>query len=105
MGQYTRHAFVCVFGKTCSREGAEDVLDAMKDAVKDAGLRDRVRVNKAGCMGQCGNGPMVAVYPDDVWYGRVDRWMARRIAQEHLVGGRPVEGFRYVAPPGDNKRE
>lgn len=48
---------------------------------------------------------MVVVYPDDVWYSAVDEAGARRIVAEHLIGGRPVEEYRYVAPPGDNKRE
>ena len=105
MGQYERHAFVCVFGKTCMRQGAEESFDVLKDAVKEAGLKSRVRVNRAGCMGQCGHGPMVVVYPENVWYGRVDRWLARRIASEHLLRGHAVEGARYIAPPGDNKRD
>ncbi len=60
-------------------------------------------MNKSGCFSQCGNGPMVVVYPDDVWYGGVTREKARRIAEEHLAGGRPVEDLRYQAPPGPNK--
>jgi (2Fe-2S) ferredoxin len=46
---------------------------------------------------------MVVVYPDDVWYSGVDQEGARRILEEHLIGGQPVEALRYVAPPGDNK--
>ena len=105
MGQYERHAFVCVFGKTCMKQGAEESFDVLKDAVKEAGLKNSVRVNRAGCMGQCGHGPMVVVYPENVWYGGVGRWMAHRIAQEHLVRGHVVDGARYLAQPGDNKRD
>jgi (2Fe-2S) ferredoxin len=63
----------------------------------------QVRVNHAGCTGQCGHGPMVMVYPEDVWYAGVTVERAQRIFDEHLVGNKPVEAFRYVAPPGDNK--
>ena len=104
MGQYEHHVFVCTDGKTCRREGAEDVYRALKRGVKEAGLKRTVRVNQAGCMNQCGHGPMVVVYPDDVWYSAVDEKGAERIVAEHLVGGRPVARHRYVAPPGDNKR-
>jgi (2Fe-2S) ferredoxin len=54
-------------------------------------------------MGQCGNGPMVAVYPEAVWYSHVDVQGAERILSDHLIGGRVVEDYRYVATPGDNK--
>lgn len=103
MGQYTHHVFVCTSGKTCPKEGAERVHATLKRGVKDAGLKGVVRVNHAGCMNQCGHGPMVVVYPDDVWYAGVDEEGAERIVREHLAEGRVVERYRYVAPPGDNK--
>jgi (2Fe-2S) ferredoxin len=103
MGQYRHHVFVCSFGKTCEKAGGIEVFSAMKKAVRAAGLAGTVRVNKAGCMNQCGHGPMVVVYPEDTWYGAVDPDRARRIVEEHLVEGRAVESLRYIAPPGDNK--
>ena len=103
MGQYRYHVFVCTSGKSCSRDGADDVHATLKKAVKELGLKGSVRVNHAGCMNQCGHGPMVVVYPDDVWYAHVTPRGARRIVEEHLLAGRPVEGLRHRAPPGDNK--
>jgi (2Fe-2S) ferredoxin len=46
---------------------------------------------------------MVVVYPEDTWYHGIDVAKARRVFDEHLVGGTPVEEYRYVAPPGENK--
>lgn len=103
MGQYKYHVFVCTTGKTCPKQGSDKVRDILKDGVKALGLKQVCRVNQAGCMGQCGHGPMVVVYPDDVWYAGVDAKGARRILEEHIVQGKPVEEYRYVAPPGDNK--
>jgi (2Fe-2S) ferredoxin len=103
MGQYKHHVFVCTSGKYCEKAGGERVQKALKRAVKEAGLSGSIRVNQAGCMNQCGHGPMVVVYPDDSWYCGVDEEGARRIAQQHLVGGKVVEKYRYIAPPGDNK--
>ena len=103
MGQYRHHVFVCTSGKTCPTQGSLDVFHALKDGVQQAGLKGIVRVNHAGCMNQCGHGPMVVVYPDDVWYNAVNLERAAEILREHLVGGNPVDRLRYVAPPGDNK--
>lgn len=103
MSQYERHVFVCD-GKKCGHAGAEAVRDALKEGVARAGLKRRVRVNRAGCLGQCGHGPMAVVYPEGVWYARLDAAGGRRIAEEHLVGARVVSALRHVAPPGDNKR-
>jgi len=103
MGQYTHHVFVCTTGKSCEKQGACDVHRALKRRAAHAGLKGHVRVNQAGCMNQCGHGPIVVVYPGDVWYAGVDAKGAKRIVDEHLVAGRPVDALRYVAPPGDNK--
>ena len=103
MGQYKHHVFVCTSGKTCPTQGSKDVFDLLRKGTVELGLKGIVRVNHSGCMNQCGHGPMVVVYPDDVWYGAVDLELAQRILDEHLVGGQPVESCRYVAPQGDNK--
>lgn len=105
MGQYRYHIFVCTSGKTCCKGGGEKVHAQLKKAVKATNLGDSVRVNQAGCMNQCGNGPMVVVYPEDTWYCGVDARGVERIVKEHLLGGKAVEKYRYVAPPGDNKCE
>ncbi len=75
----------------------------LKRGVAERGLKGLVRINHSGCMNQCGHGPMVVVYPEDTWYCGVDVEGARRVLDEHLVGGTVVEVYRYVAPPGDNK--
>jgi len=48
-------------------------------------------VTKVKCLDQCGQGPIMAIYPDGVWYGGVDEECARGIVAEHLGKGRTVE--------------
>ena len=104
MGQYTRHVFVCTHGDYCPFDGSVEIHRQLKDGVKARGLNKSIRVNKSGCFDQCGNGPMVVVYPENVWYGGVTAEKAARILEEHLVQGKPVEDLRYQAPrPGPNK--
>src|SRR2546425_1453400 len=42
-----------------------------------------VRINKAGCFSQCGHGPMIVVYPENVWYAGVKQEDLQEIAQSH----------------------
>ena len=101
---YRRHVFVCTSGAWCKEQGGEAVHKEMKRLVKEAGLAAEVRVNKAGCLDQCGHGPMAVVYPESVWYGGLDAAAAARIVEEHLRAGAPVEACRYrPARPGANK--
>ena len=103
MGQYVRHVFVCTHGEFCPFDGSADVHRLLKEGVAARGLKKSVRVNKAGCFSQCGNGPMVVVYPDNIWYGGVTLDKARRILEEHIVGGQVAKDLVYDAPPGPNK--
>lgn len=103
MGPYVRHVFVCTHGEYCPADGATEVHRLLKEGVAARGLKAQVRVNKSGCFDQCGNGPMVAVYPENVWYAKVDGDRARRILEEHLAGGRPVADLVYDPGPGAHK--
>jgi nitrite reductase/ring-hydroxylating ferredoxin subunit/(2Fe-2S) ferredoxin len=105
MGQYERHVFVCTSGETCPTQGdVERYVKILRDGVRQAGKQIEVRINKAGCFSQCGHGPMIVVYPGDVWYAGVQESDLAEILTSHIVGGRPVERLRYApGKPGANK--
>ena len=105
MGQYDRHVFVCTSGETCPTQGdVEAFVKTLRDGVRSANLQGGVRVNKAGCFSQCGHGPMMVVYPDNVWYAGVQAGDLKEILNSHIVEGRPVERLRYEpGVPGANK--
>ena len=95
MSIYRKHVFVCTSGKTCPGQGADQVLDAMRREISARGLHKEIRINKCGCLNQCGNGPMAVVYPENVWYAHLNAEDAVSIVEEHLVGGKPVEHCLY----------
>ena len=102
---FERLFLVCTGGKTCPGQGSEAVHAALKEACFAAGLGDRVRVNKGGCLAQCGHGPMIAVFPENRWYAGVAPADAAEIAATDLVGGRPLERLLHrPAGPGKNVR-
>ena len=108
MSLFERHVFVCTSGEWCPTVDGDGlgVHAALKAHVTDAGLADRVRVNKSGCFSQCGNGPMVVVYPEGIWYAAVSPADAREIVDHHLVSGEPVERLRFrPATPGSHELE
>jgi toluene monooxygenase system ferredoxin subunit len=106
MGQYDRHVFVCTSGETCPEQGdVEKFVQLLRAGAKKAGRSD-VRINKSGCFSQCGHGPMIVVYPDDVWYSGVKESDLDEILDTHIIGGQTVERLRYApGKPGANKIE
>lgn len=51
--------------------GGDAVCKALKEAVKEAGLKSKIRVARSGCLDRCGEGPNLFVYPDGEWYSGV----------------------------------
>ncbi|WP_336342695.1 CbiX/SirB N-terminal domain-containing protein [Halalkalicoccus ordinarius] len=83
-----KHVAVCT-NQTCAADGAPTVLERLRQATRDSEACD-ARITRSSCLGRCGDGPMVAVYPDGVWYGDVDEDDAERIVSSHLDRGRIV---------------
>ena len=77
------------------KEGSEEVLSCLRKEISDLGLKKQIRINKAGCFDQCGNGAMVVVYPDDVWYAHVKPSDCQEIIQSHLLNDKPVKRLLY----------
>ena len=105
MGQYRCHVFVCTTGETCPTQGdVEKCVKSLRTAAAAAGNPALVRINKAGCFSQCGHGPMMVVYPDNIWYAGVQESDLQEILESHILGGVPVKRLVYdPGVPGANK--
>ena len=101
MSYYEKHVFFCCNqrqnGETCCNDRGASVMRAYaKDRVKELGLngQGQVRINQAGCLDRCDEGPVIVVYPEAVWYTYVDKADIDEIIDEHLKNGRVVERLR-----------
>lgn len=76
--------------------GAAQGFEYMKARVKALGLNgpDKVRINRAGCLDRCADGPLLVVYPQAIWYTFVDETDLEEIIQQHLLLGQTVERLR-----------
>ncbi|WP_225334381.1 CbiX/SirB N-terminal domain-containing protein [Halomicrobium urmianum] len=83
-----KHVAVCT-NQTCAADGSPAVLERLRQAARDSDDCD-ARITRSSCLGRCGDGPMVAVYPDGVWYGGVESDNADRIVSSHLDRDRIV---------------
>jgi len=72
------------------------VRDYAKARIKELGLagKDRLRINQAGCLDRCEEGPVLVVYPEGVWYTYVDQHDVDEIIDQHLVNGVIVKRLR-----------
>ncbi len=78
----------------CISCGSVNVRDILRKVLQEKGLAETVETIGTGCMGLCGEGPLVNVLPDNVLYQRVDENVARRIVEDHLIKGKTVDENR-----------
>ena len=99
MSYYQRHIFFCTNlredgSQCCQQYNAQAMRDYAKQRSKELGIakgKGTVRVNNAGCLDRCSEGPVAVVYPDGVWYTYVDQEDIDEIIEEHLIHGRVVK--------------
>ncbi len=99
---YGIHVFVCENERpdehprgSCTRRGSKDIGLWFKDALVRHGIKSGNRINRAGCLDYCEQGPVVVIYGRDAgsgsWYAPRSRDDVEAIVREHLVLGQPVE--------------
>lgn len=102
MSYYKKHLFFCTNKRDderrscCENCGAAAMRQYAKQKVKALGLAGPggVRVNTAGCLDRCEEGPVLVIYPEGAWYTYVDQEDIDELIEEHLVAGRPVQRLR-----------
>ena len=103
MSYYQRHLFICTNQRdegaerpSCNQCGSARMVMYAKARAKELGItgEGKVRVQKAGCLDRCEEGPTCVVYPEGVWYTYVDEEDIDEIIDSHLVDGVPVERLK-----------
>ena len=82
---------LCCAGTGCSASNSAGIAEEFERVLKNYGLEDEVKVVRTGCFGLCQKGPIVAVYPDKVFYSHVTVEDVEKIVSEHLYKGRVVK--------------
>jgi (2Fe-2S) ferredoxin len=99
---YEHHVFFCTNVRddpcraSCGKSGAIEAQEHAKRRIKQLGLngQGKVRINKAGCLDRCEEGPVVVVYPQGTWYTYVDNSDIDEIIDRHILRGEIVERLK-----------
>jgi (2Fe-2S) ferredoxin len=101
MSHFKHHVFFCTNQRAngeacCNDHGANDMRAYAKDQVKALGeaIPGRVRINSAGCLDRCDQGPVMVIYPEAVWYTYIDKDDVDEIIESHLGRGEVVERLK-----------
>lgn len=101
MSYYKYHVFFCTNqredgARCCGASGGQAMRDYAKMKIKalDLNGEGKCRINSAGCMDRCSEGPVLVVYPEGTWYTFVDEQDIDEIIEQHLQHGQVVERLK-----------
>ncbi|MCD4714779.1 MAG: NADH-quinone oxidoreductase subunit NuoF [Clostridiales bacterium] len=97
MATQRTHIMVCG-GTGCVSSGSLDMVDSFKAKLTEKGYQDEITVIKTGCFGFCGQGPIIKIHPDNVFYVQVGLNDIDEIIDEHIIKGRTVSRLLYKEP-------
>lgn len=105
MGYYQIHLFWCSQSRpeghpmgSCAAKGSVELGSYLKEKVKELELPN-VRINSAGCLGRCDQGPAMVVYPEGIWYKPESKGDMDEIISSHLQNGKAVARLRLPDAP------
>jgi len=90
-------------GTGCHAYRSEDVADALAEEIERQGLNGEVELKVTGCHGFCERGPLVAVYPQKIFYQRVTRDDVPEIVAGAIMKRKIINRLLYVDPVSGKK--
>lgn len=96
------HVLICN-GTGCVSSNSKKVQAALREELQRKGLAKEIRIVETGCHGFCEMGPVMIVYPEGVFYCRVQESDVPEIVESHLYKGRIVERLLYREPVSHEK--
>ncbi len=86
-----KHRILYCSAAGCASCGSEKVSDALKTKIKEHALEKECEVIGTGCLGLCGEGPLVKVQSDNTLYQNVDVRAAEKIIESHILNNKKVD--------------
>ncbi len=92
-GGKKQHILICMGG--CISSGGKKVMEAFEIELARFGLNKSIDLVPTGCHGFCEMGPLVSIYPEDIFYVRVKPEDVPEIVEKTLRNGEMVERLLY----------
>jgi (2Fe-2S) ferredoxin len=97
--KFKKHIFICTNQRTdgkecCGEQRGMALVEAFKEEIKQRKLSIDIRAQRAGCIDVCSHGPALVVYPEGIFYGKVELSDVVEIVESHLVHNIVIERLK-----------
>lgn len=87
---YETHVLICTNlrpdgRRSCADSGSHELLSAAKRKLAQTGEPGTSRANASGCLGRCDHGPVMVIYPANLWFSCKTPQQVERILDQHLL--------------------
>jgi len=90
-------------GTGCHSSQSKEIMEAFNVEIEKMNLTGKASCHITGCFGFCEKGPIVKVYPDDVFYTEVKISDVGEILKTHILGGQKVDRLLYLDPKSNER--
>ena len=97
MEKFRANLMLCA-GTGCVASGTTKVRDALREEIQKRGLDEEIKIVLTGCNGYCAEGPVLSVYPDEIFYQKLTVEEIPKLVEEHFLKGRPYEKLMFKEP-------
>jgi len=87
-------------GTGCLASRAQEVIDALRDALDKRSVQKRIDIRVTGCHGFCERGPLMVLQPEGLLYVSVTADDVEEIVDKTLLRGEHIERLFYTDPDG-----
>lgn len=95
---------LAVCGDTgCSVWGSENIFDYLDKYLRQRNLTETVALKYTGCLGLCEKGPLVIVYPQEIFYQQVKPEDLEEIVEKTVLEGEIIDRLLYEDPESGEK--
>ncbi|MGQ9578208.1 MAG: NADH-ubiquinone oxidoreductase-F iron-sulfur binding region domain-containing protein [Candidatus Aminicenantales bacterium] len=95
---------IAISSGTCGQaRGSLKLLEAFKKAIRQNGLKDNVILKATGCHGFCEAEPNVIIYPEGIFYQKLEPKHVPVILSQTVLKGKVIPELLYVDPLSGEK--
>ena len=102
MPKPSHHILICSSSRVvgppngaCNKRGAVPLIPYIEEGLSERGIENSL-VSNAGCLKMCDQGPVMVVYPEGWWFGKVDENAVDAIL-DGLAKGEPAKEYLISA--------
>lgn len=94
----TAHILICCQkcdSKCAKIDESKRAIEVCKEFAKfyEEEFKEKIMVTKTSCLKVCESGPIMAIYPEGIWYHSCDKKNLRKILTSHFLDGEVAEKF------------